>query len=139
MFHRILVGNDGSDGAFRALAAAIDLAKRYGAELHMISVEQLPQFPATVGEVVEEKDFANHRFQAVVERSRNLAAHEGISLDVHVVSGHVVAAIADFAKANGVDLLVIGFMGHSRLYNAVIGGTADRLVDHAPCAVLVVK
>ena len=39
----------------------------------------------------------------------------------------------------GIGLLVIGFMGHSRLYNAVIGGTSDRLVDHSPCAVLVVK
>lgn len=139
MFRKILVGNDGSEGAFRAFAAAIDMAKRHGAELHMISVEQLPQFPATVGEVMEEKDFANRRFEAVVERSRNLAAREGIDVNVHVVAGHVVAAIVDFAKANEIDLLVIGFMGHSRLYNAVIGGTADRLVDHAPCSVLVVK
>lgn len=139
MFRKILVGNDGSDGGFRALEAALDLARRYGAELHMISVEQLPQFPATVGEVMEEKDFANHRFEAVIERSRRIAADHAVDLAVHVLAGHVVAAIADFAKANGIDLLVIGFMGHSRLYNAVIGGTADRLVDHAPCAVLVVK
>jgi len=45
MLRKILVGNDGSEGAFRALETAIDLAERYGAELHMISVEQLPQFP----------------------------------------------------------------------------------------------
>lgn len=139
MFSKILVGNDGSEGAFRALAAAIELAKRTGADLHMILVEQLPQFPATVDEVIEEKKFANHRFAEAVSRSRKVAAHAGIELHCHVTAGHVIAAIVDFVKANGIDLLVIGFMGHSRLYNAVIGGTADRLVDHSPCAILVVK
>jgi nucleotide-binding universal stress UspA family protein len=139
MFRKILVGNDGSEGAFRALAAAIDLAKRGGTELHMISVEQLPQFPATIDEVAEEKDTANQHFAKVVDRARELAKRERVKLECHVTAGHVVAAIVDFVKSNGVDLLVIGFMGHSRLYNAVIGGTADRLVDHVPCAVLVVK
>ena len=139
MYSKILVGNDGSESAFRALAAAIELAKRAGTDLHMISVEHLPQFPATIDEVIEEKKFANHRFAEVVSRSRKVAAHAGIELHCHVAAGHVVAAIVDFVKANGIDLLVIGFMGHSRLYNAVIGGTADRLVDHSPCAVLVVK
>jgi nucleotide-binding universal stress UspA family protein len=37
------------------------------------------------------------------------------------------------------DLLVVGFMGHSQLYERIIGGTADRLVRLAPCSVLVVK
>jgi nucleotide-binding universal stress UspA family protein len=105
----------------------------------MISVEELPQFAATVGEVIEEQDTANHRFADVAVRAREMARREGVALACHVARGHVVARIADFVEANAVDLLVIGFMGHSRLYNAVIGGTADRLVDHAPCAVLVVK
>jgi nucleotide-binding universal stress UspA family protein len=37
------------------------------------------------------------------------------------------------------DLLVVGFMGHSQLYERITGGTTDRLVRLAPCAVLVVK
>jgi nucleotide-binding universal stress UspA family protein len=30
-------------------------------------------------------------------------------------------------------------MGHTALYNRLIGGTTDRLVELAPCSVLVVK
>ena len=45
MFSKILIANDGSEGAARALSAAIKLAKQHDAELHMISVEELPQFP----------------------------------------------------------------------------------------------
>ena len=36
MYSKILVGNDGSESAFHALAAGIELAKRTGADLHMI-------------------------------------------------------------------------------------------------------
>ena len=42
-------------------------------------------------------------------------------------------------KDRGFDLLVVGFMGHSQLYERIIGGATDRLVRLAPCAVLVVK
>ncbi len=47
MFRKILIANDGSEGAARALSAAIKLAKGQGAELHMISVEELPRFAAS--------------------------------------------------------------------------------------------
>lgn len=38
MCRKILVANDGSPGALKALAAAIELAKRDGAALHMVTV-----------------------------------------------------------------------------------------------------
>jgi hypothetical protein len=44
MFSKILIANDGPEGAARALLAAIKLAKALGADLHMISVEELPRF-----------------------------------------------------------------------------------------------
>ncbi len=112
MFRKILVANDGSPGAFAALQGAIDLAVTYGAEL---------------------------RFAPVVERSRQLAAARGLSLQPHLVPGHPVSTIVEFVRTHDYDLLVVGFMGHSALYNRLIGSTTDRLVDHAPCAVLVVK
>jgi nucleotide-binding universal stress UspA family protein len=45
----------------------------------------------------------------------------------------------DFVKERKYDLLVIGFMGHSALYDRVMGGTCQNLVRLAPCSVLVVK
>jgi len=45
----------------------------------------------------------------------------------------------EFIKQNGFDLLVIGFMGHSAVYDRVMGSTCQSLVRLAPCAVLVVK
>lgn len=139
MFEKILIANDGSEGARRALGAAINLAKSYGADLHMISVEELPRFAASIEEVVEEKAEADHRFESVVTSALGQAKAQGVTLATHIVPGHAVSAIVEFIERERFDLLVVGFMGHSALYNRLIGSTTDRLVEHAPCAVLVVK
>jgi nucleotide-binding universal stress UspA family protein len=139
MFKKILVANDGFEGAARALSVAISLAKADGAELHMISVEEMPRFPVSVDEVVEERLDADHRYEPVVARAGAQAQAQGIKLATHVLPGHAVATIVDFVEREGFDLLVVGYMGHSALYNRLIGGTTDRLVEHAPCNVLVVK
>jgi nucleotide-binding universal stress UspA family protein len=139
MFSRIVIASDGSEGAGRALSAAIKLAKTHGAELRMVSVEELPQFPASVDEVVEEKAEANHYYASVVARAKAQAQAQGVQLATHVMPGHAVKSIVEFVEAERADLLVIGYMGHSALYNRVIGSTTDRLVELAPCAVLVVK
>ena len=72
-------------------------------------------------------------------KARDIAKKKGVKLDAEVVAGHAASAIVAYAKAHKADLLVVGFMGHSALYERIIGGTADRLVRLAPCPVLVVK
>jgi nucleotide-binding universal stress UspA family protein len=47
--------------------------------------------------------------------------------------------IVEFIERERFDLLVIGYIGHSALYNRLIGSTTDRLVEVAPYHVLVVK
>jgi nucleotide-binding universal stress UspA family protein len=140
MFHKILVANDGSEGAKKAVRVAIDLAKRYGAELHEISVEErLPHYAATVGEVVEAKQEAVDYFRRVTKETEQAALAQGLRLTSHVVPGHEVETIVTFAKNNGVDLLVIGFMGHSKIFGRIWGSTSQNLTKLSPCTVLVVK
>jgi len=75
----------------------------------------------------------------VVAKSEAEAKHHRVKLISHILMGHPVPAIVDLIERNGFDLLVAGFMGHSALYNRVIGSTTDRLVELAPCTVLIVK
>ncbi len=139
MYAKILVANDGSAGGQKALTAAIELARQVSAELHMVTVEELPRIPASIDEVAEEKAEANHRFAPVIEAAKAQAQAAGVTIETHLVPGHVVEAIVRLINERGFDLLVAGFMGHSQLYERIIGGTTDRLVRLAPCGVLVVK
>jgi nucleotide-binding universal stress UspA family protein len=74
-----------------------------------------------------------------VAQARERAGRAGVAVHAHVIVGHEVKTIVEFVKAHGFDLLVIGFMGHSALYDRVMGSTCQSLVRLAPCSVLVVK
>ena len=139
MFDNILIANDGSDGAARALSKAIGLSKQTGADLHMICVEEMPRFPTSVDEVVEEQTEQGHRYEPVIARATAQPQAEGVILRPHVLPGHAVPTICEFVERERIDLLVVGYMGHAALYNRLIGSTTDRLVEHAACTVLVVK
>jgi nucleotide-binding universal stress UspA family protein len=140
MYHKILVGNDGSEGAKKAVDAALALAVRDGAELHEISVEEhLPRYGALMGEVMEAKQEARDFFQEVTRQAEAAAAVMNIRLTSHVMPGHPVEAITTFLKDGGFDLLVIGFTGHSRIFERIWGGTSQNLTRLSPCSVLVVK
>jgi len=53
--------------------------------------------------------------------------------------GHEVETIIRHARDGDYDLLVVGFMGHSRVFGRIWGGTSQNLAKLAPCSVLVVK
>jgi len=139
MHKKILHGLDGSEGSCKALAEAIQLAKLYWAELHCISIEEVPRCPETVGEVIEEKAVSNGKFRDAVTKAKEMAQKEKIELHFHVIVGHEVKTILEFIKKNQFDLLVIGFMGHSAIYDRVMGSTCQSLVRLAPCSVVIVK
>jgi len=139
MYKKILVANDGSRGALRALGAALSLAQRDMAALHMVTVEELSWFPASIDEVEEEKSEANHRLAPMLEAARAQARAAGVEIETHLLPGHAVQAIVALVSEQHFDLLVVGFMGHTRLYHQIIGSTTERLVRFAPCSALVVK
>src|SRR5215472_6909434 len=99
MFRNILVANDGSPGAQAALSGAIDLALQCGSELHMICIEEIPRFAATIDEIEEEKEEAGPRFTGVIKRAKELAGQKGVSLETHLLTGHPVPSIVEFLRA----------------------------------------
>ncbi len=140
MIEKILIAHDGSDGAQAAFDAALDIASRFGAALEMISVEERSIHDGeTIDEVSDEIEEKNTYFEQLAAQSKRRAALSGVDLRTSIVSGHEVKAIVDFARERGFDLLVIGYMGHSRIYEHLWGGTSQNLTRMAPCSVLVVK
>ena len=137
--NKILVGLDGSQNAFKALDEGIRLALFYKAELHTISVETIPRFPETIGEVEEEKAFEDSKYKGIIEKAKDLADKQNCPIESHIFVGHEVKTIIDFIKENKIDLLLIGFVGVSAIYERVMGSTSASLVRMAPCSVLVVK
>jgi nucleotide-binding universal stress UspA family protein len=139
MFSKILHANDGSEHAFHALSLAIAVARQNNYELHMVSVEEIDYMPEFIEEVRQETGTAARRFRTVLQRARALAEEHQVKLQTHVLAGHPVRDVVELAAQLKVELLVIGATGHSALYERMIGSRADRIVQLAPCPVLVVK
>ncbi len=140
MLNQILIAHDGSDSARKAFDFAVDLTSRLGARLRMICVEEeIPRHAEVIDEFREEKDRSDSYFGQLAEHCRTRAAMRSVDLETAILPGHAVRVIGDFVEQNQIDLLVIGFTGHSRIYQHIWGGTAHNLTSTVRCHVLVVK
>jgi len=140
VFEKLLIAHDGSEGAWKAFDAAVELAARLQASLHMISVEEdLPRYAETMMEVDEEKEAEDTYYGQLAAQAKRRADLRSVSLECSILPGHEVKAIVDFAAQGRFDLLVVGFTGHSAVYEHLWGGTSHNLTRMAHCSVLVVK
>jgi nucleotide-binding universal stress UspA family protein len=138
-FDRILVAIDGSEASDRAFAKALELAEVTDAQLTALAIEgPLPAYAATVGEIDEVKREKDLFFGRLAETARERAAQAGIELEVELRAGHAAEVISDFAAAGGYDLVVLGHRGHF-LRDHLLGSTADRVAENAPCPVMIVR
>jgi nucleotide-binding universal stress UspA family protein len=114
MFGRILCANDGSERAYRALTWAIAMVKENGAELHMVSVEEIDYMAEFIEEIRQQTGTAARLFHKAHQRARILAGENHVVLRIHLMTGHAVRDIVRLATEIKADLLVIGATGHSR-------------------------
>lgn len=140
MFRKILLAYDGSEGANRALAVGIDLAKIHGAELWAVAVqERLPRFSGTIDEVQEEKQFADEQYGKLLEAAKVKAKEAGIELKTLMRAGHPAQTVVAVAQEGRFDLVLVGHTGLSGVWAAFLGTTAEKVSRHAPCSVLIVR
>jgi nucleotide-binding universal stress UspA family protein len=139
MYRRIAVGLDGSEGSRRGLEAAIALARVAKAELFLISIEELPRYPAALDEIDDEQRSAEKFYREIQDEAVERVNAAGLVVHREIRPGHAAQALPHYAMEVGADLLVIGHSGHSGIWGRLLGTTADKVVDHAPCSVLVVR
>jgi nucleotide-binding universal stress UspA family protein len=139
MFRKILVAHDGSAGARKTMAVAIDLARRCDAEIQLISViEELPKYAGTIDEVEEVQAEALRHYQTIQAEACQQAAQQGVKASDKVLPGHEVDTIVHYAEQEHCDLLVVGRQGHSARWLKHLGSTSSQVTYYAPCTVLVV-
>lgn len=139
-FTKVLVGTDFSDGASRALERAVDVARRYGATLHLVHVWELPHVATSL--VIDPgfewhtpvEQAARAQLDALVERLRASRVEVSSTLLGGVAWEQIVEAIAPA----GADLVVVGTHGRSGIRRALLGSVAERVVRLSPVPVLTI-
>jgi nucleotide-binding universal stress UspA family protein len=139
MFKKILLAYDGSDGSKLALDKAAELAKAVQAEFHILAVGRIPEYTETISEVEEAKEQAHTFYAKINDEAVHSLSQRGLAATSHIEFGKPGDVILRVAEDLGVDLVIMGTKPHSSLKRRFLGATVDKVVDHAPCSVLVVK
>jgi nucleotide-binding universal stress UspA family protein len=140
MFQKILLAWDGSRAAVRALDLAVDIARRYDAELCAVGVAHSPAHAETEADRRESADAARRYLEETLAQVRDRADRVGVSLELVVVEGDQPPEdILRHAHEHGFDLVVTGHHRRRRAGRALLHGVAERLVDGADLPVLVVR
>ncbi len=139
MYKKILVPTDGSEFAKKAQQHAMFLAKVSGAELVAVSVTE-NNF--VNGLPLDDEVYQLN--QILKERSEeNLKEFDELNKDdlkiTHVIrEGSPAKVILDVVNDEDIDLIVMGSSGKSGFDRFIMGSVADKVVNSAKCAVLVV-
>ena len=139
MYKKILVPTDGSDFAKKAQQHALFLAKVSGAEIVAVSVTEnnfVNGLPLD-DEVYQLNQILNERSKENLDEFDKL--NENNLKITHVIKeGSPAKVILEVAKDEEVDLIVMGSSGKSGFDRFIMGSVADKVVNSAKCAVLVV-
>lgn len=143
-FTSILAATDLSRPAREAVLRAARIARDCGAVLHVVHVMQLGALdalrnrlgsaPADLPTRVE--NAARFGLQELAETIRR---DYGLEAALRCVDGELLAEIERARAEAGADLLVFGARGTRGARHLLLGSTAERLLAHAGCSMLVVR
>ncbi len=138
MYETILFATDGSDHAETVGTHAIDIAKNRGATLHVLSVVDDRAFLLLDDDRVTEvrADLERGARAAVTEATERATDHD-VETYSAVETGHPAEHILEYARANEVDLIVMGTSGDNYEQN-VVGSISQRVVQQSPVPVVTV-
>ena len=138
---KILVPTDFSEQSSEALRRAGALAALQHAEVHLLHViEAAVYFETDMIPVAPVNEINEAMLKGANRRLKEQATEAGFPLVMHLEesSGEPARTICKFAESLPADLILIGRHGHQgRLEHFLIGSTAERVVRHANCSVLV--
>jgi nucleotide-binding universal stress UspA family protein len=139
LFKKILIATDGSKYSLGATGKALEIARFHGAKVFalyvidtraLITGNGIPA-PNNMYQILEDEG------KRAVSQVKEMAG--GLPVETFVLAGHPSQTIVQFAKDNGIDLIVTGTLGKSGIEELLLGSVADKVIRTAPCPVLVVK
>ncbi len=142
---KILAAIDFSNATQGVVRQAAELAKAFGAELHLLHViepeptytaygfspEEFPAIDTFHGET-------RSRAEATLRKAAEGVEVRDVSPTIHLADGSPSHVILEKARELGADLVVLGAHGHGVVASLLLGSVAEGMVRKAEVATLVV-
>jgi len=135
----ILVPYDDSQYSNRAFVYALDLAKKYGADLSVISI-MYNSLPTHIQHQTTIDDDKEKKMEKSFRRLQDAAKKFGIPIKTEMImESEIVDNILSYVSAHKVNLIVMGTRGRGGSSRLMFGSVAMATSQKAPCPVMLVK
>lgn len=141
MFNKILVAIDGSGMSTHALQTAIDEARIWKAELHVIYVVETGLFSSLPMDNTWEVMLSMLEKEGgkAIAEAKKQAEGKGVAITAHLKQGHAGNEIVKAAQDTGAEVVIVGSHGKSNVDRLLLGSVSSFVVSNCPVAVLVVR
>jgi nucleotide-binding universal stress UspA family protein len=136
MYDRIVIAVDGSDEASRAARRGLQLARVFGATVHVLSVVERKALRLT--ETAAEKTRLRERSEEALAEIADLASELGHPVTTTLSEGKPAVRISEYAAGQDADLIVVGRQGLTGLGRRLLGGVTEQVLHRSDVPVLVV-
>jgi nucleotide-binding universal stress UspA family protein len=135
---KIIVAHDGSKSSEKALKKAFEIADKFGSSVTVISV--IPELYLTeLMEMDRTRIFETLKDEAIKMLDKIKKRTLGIRIKTLIKQGSPAEEILKAAVTMKADLIVTGSHGRHGAQKFLLGSVSSKIVDHAECAVLIVK
>ena len=134
--NRVLIPHDFSETSQAAVKYGVEFARKFGARLYVLHVGERLQ-----AEMAMEFPLGLDAEAAIRERMLRVLTpleHTELKPEFAVAVGTPATEIVRYAKEQKIDMIVMGTHGRGLVAHAVLGSVAEKVVRHAPCAVMTV-
>lgn len=138
MFTNILLAVDTSEHSRRAVAAAEELARSMGGEVHVLHVREL----VSMGRGgLQDLDLTEDERNVAEDVCRELNGNGIVATFSRISSYHgdTGRVIVKAAEERSADLIVVGSRGHSEIPSILLGSVTNKVMHLAECPVLIVR
>ena len=137
MIDTVVIATDGSESVQRAVATALDLARRFDATVHALYVVDTTEVDASPEELRAD-------LQTALERSgedalENLQERSSGDIVTAVREGNPASEISAYAREHDADVVATGTRGRHGEHRFLLGSVAERIVRTCPVPVLTVR
>lgn len=139
MYENVLFATDGSDNAMAASEHAIDIAGRYEATLHAISViETRTGYDNAIIDRAQVRKNLEKIGSEALEDVRQRASERGVQTVTTIEEGVPATRILEYSEDNDIDMIIVGEKGHSAFKTVLLGSTTEAILHGSDVPVTVV-
>ena len=137
MFDTVVIATDGSESGRRAVDTAIDLADKFGAEIHALYVVDQSRVEGLPEDLHDEVEWALET--QADESLDDVQERTGQDIVTAVREGRPAAEITAYAREVDADVVTTGTRGRDGEHSFLLGSVAEHVVRTCPVPVLTVR